>query len=160
MNSDFEPPPFKWVFLVTCGGVATAIAIILGMKQVSSSLKQSPSPSAIATLPQKSSAIPEPTQKSAIAAKPLSKQEIQAIAKLDSESVKLAGQAVPPEQQSISNPPYIAPQVGQLTPEELATAKQAWRYFEKNWNEDTGLVNSADGFSAVTLWDQAAAIAA
>jgi hypothetical protein len=54
----------------------------------------------------------------------------------------------------------VAAQVGQLTPEELATAKQAWRYFEKNWNEDTGLVNSADGFASVTIWDQAAAIAA
>ncbi|PZO38026.1 MAG: hypothetical protein DCF19_17430 [Pseudanabaena frigida] len=161
MNFDFEPPSFKWVFLVTCGGVATAIAIILGMEQLSSNLKQSYSLTASATPIQKSpSPISESTQKVTTAAKPLSKQEIQAIAKLDAESIKLVGQAVPLEQQSISNSPYIAPQVGQLTPVELATAKQAWRYFEKNWNEDTGLVNSADGFPAVTLWDQAAAIAA
>ncbi len=167
MNNDFEPPPKKWVFLATFGGVATAIAVIFGMEQLSSNLKQPllSSSTAIATPtvkatqpPTQSVAQPTPTPTST--AKPLSALEIQAIAKLDSESVKLAGQAVAVEQQEISNPPYIAPKVGQLSAEEMATAKQAWRYFEKNWNEDTGLVNSADGFPAVTLWDQAAAIAA
>ncbi len=171
MNNDFEPPPKKWVFLSTFGGVATAIAIIFGMEQLSSNLKQSAlsSPTtAIATplakdcdrsSPQTSTKPPLPSTPSNLA-KPLSPQEIQAIAKLDNESSKLEGQAVPPEQQQVSNPPYTASQVGQLTPAELATAKQAWRYFEKNWNEDTGLVNSADGFASVTIWDQAAAIAA
>jgi hypothetical protein len=171
MNNDFEPPPKKWVFLVTFGGVATAIALIFGMEQLSSNLKQSvfSSPSkAIATPIVKDNNQPspqisiKPTLKSdpSNSAKPLSPQEIQAIAKLDNDSSKPEGQAVPVEQQQVSSPPYVAAQVGQLTPEELAAAKQAWRYFEKNWNEDTGLVNSADGFASVTIWDQAAAIAA
>ena len=47
-----------------------------------------------------------------------------------------------------------------LTPAEMAIARQAWLYFQRNWNDQTGLVNSADGFASVTMWDQAAAIAA
>jgi hypothetical protein len=47
-----------------------------------------------------------------------------------------------------------------ITPAEQAVARQAWQYFRHNWNDQTGLVNSVDGFTAVTLWDQAAAIAA
>ncbi len=164
MNNDFEPPPKKWFFLATFGGVATAIAIIFGMEQLSSNLKQpllsksmaSATPTTKTSQPSGQSIAPTPTS----TAKPLSAQEIQAIAKLDNDSSKPEGQAVPVEQQQVSNPPYVAAQVGQLTPEELATAKQAWRYFEKNWNEDTGLVNAADGFASVTIWDQAAAIAA
>lgn len=47
-----------------------------------------------------------------------------------------------------------------IMPEDQAIARQAWQYFQRNWNEETGLVNSVDGFQSVTLWDQAAAIAA
>ena len=47
-----------------------------------------------------------------------------------------------------------------LTAQELQTARLAWKYFQRNWNEKTGLINSADDFASVTLWDQAAAIAA
>ncbi|MBL1210866.1 DUF3131 domain-containing protein, partial [Geminocystis sp. GBBB08] len=47
-----------------------------------------------------------------------------------------------------------------LTLGELTAAKTAWAYFQNNWNDKTGLVNSADGFPSVTLWDQAAALAA
>jgi hypothetical protein len=47
-----------------------------------------------------------------------------------------------------------------LTPTEIAVARQAWAYFQQNWQEKTGLVNSVSGFESVTLWDQAAAIAA
>ncbi len=47
-----------------------------------------------------------------------------------------------------------------LTAQELETARRAWIYFQHNWNDKTGLINSADGFESVTLWDQAAAIAA
>ena len=39
-------------------------------------------------------------------------------------------------------------------------ARQAWQYFKRNWNEKTGLVNSVDGFTSVTLWDQSAAMGA
>ena len=47
-----------------------------------------------------------------------------------------------------------------ISPEDQAIARQAWQYFQRNWNEETGLVNSVDKFTSVTLWDQAAAIAA
>ncbi len=162
MNSDFEPPSKKWAFLATVGGIATAIAIVIGMEQLSSHLKQSaissPLASASATPVAKTTAPPTATPVST--SKPLSAQTMEAIAKLDETSVKLIGTPVATEQQQISNPPYVAPQVGKLSDQELAIARQAWRYFEQNWNEDTGLVNSADKFASVTLWDQAAAIAA
>ncbi|HYX16543.1 MAG TPA: DUF3131 domain-containing protein, partial [Nostoc sp.] len=43
-------------------------------------------------------------------------------------------------------------------PEETTTARQAWSYFQRNWNDETGLVNSLDGFASVSMWDQTAAI--
>ncbi|CAN1212568.1 DUF3131 domain-containing protein [Tumidithrix helvetica PCC 7403] len=157
MNSDFEPPPKKWAFLAIVGGIATAIAIVVGMEQLSSYLKQSStsSPPVTASAP--------PVIKTPATVAPIKSQlekDTEAIAQLDAASVKATGKAVPPEQQQISNPPYVAPQLGNLSPEELALARQAWRYFERNWNAETGLINSADGFASVTLWDQAAAIAA
>ncbi len=42
-----------------------------------------------------------------------------------------------------------------LTEQELEWAKIAWRYFENNTHETTGLVNSVDGYPAATLWDTA-----
>lgn len=42
-----------------------------------------------------------------------------------------------------------------LTEQELEWAKIAWRYFENNTHEATGLVNSVDGYPAATLWDTA-----
>lgn len=84
----------------------------------------------------------------------------QAIAKLDAQSLVLPGTPVSPSQAIISKTPYIAPGVGALTPEEMAIAHRAWLYFQCNWNEDTGLVNAVDKLTFVTMWDQAAAIAA
>lgn len=50
-----------------------------------------------------------------------------------------------------------APQVqwlpSPLTPEERLYAQIAWRYFENNYQKNTGLVNSVDGFPSTTLWD-------
>ncbi len=37
-------------------------------------------------------------------------------------------------------------------------AQMAWRYFEHNWNAQTGLVNAIDGLTWTTLWDQGSAI--
>ena len=39
-------------------------------------------------------------------------------------------------------------------------AEIAWRYFERNWNPETGLVNSADSYPVATVWDQGSAILA
>ncbi|MBW4512703.1 MAG: DUF3131 domain-containing protein [Scytonematopsis contorta HA4267-MV1] len=37
-------------------------------------------------------------------------------------------------------------------------AQSAWKYFERNWNSHTGFVNSVDGYTWTTLWDQGSAI--
>lgn len=42
----------------------------------------------------------------------------------------------------------------QLTDQDRATAAAAWRYFEQNYNPESGLVNSVAGYSSGTLWDQ------
>ncbi|RUM69930.1 MAG: hypothetical protein DSZ09_05065 [Sulfurovum sp.] len=40
-----------------------------------------------------------------------------------------------------------------LTKEEKAAAQTAWKYFQNNYNEATGLVNSVDNYPSTTLWD-------
>ncbi|OUS32622.1 hypothetical protein A9Q99_00385 [Gammaproteobacteria bacterium 45_16_T64] len=45
------------------------------------------------------------------------------------------------------------PSSRELNEVEQEMARIAWRYFENNTDEDTGLVNSVDGFPAATLWD-------
>jgi hypothetical protein len=42
-----------------------------------------------------------------------------------------------------------------LTTNELQWAATAWRYFEQNTVEQTGLANSVDGYNATTMWDTA-----
>lgn len=37
-------------------------------------------------------------------------------------------------------------------------AQRAWKYFERNWNPQTGLVNSVDNLSWTTWWDQGSAV--
>ena len=41
----------------------------------------------------------------------------------------------------------------ELTKEEMQWAKIAWRYFENNTIEETGLANSANAYPSTTLWD-------
>jgi len=43
----------------------------------------------------------------------------------------------------------------ELNTTERAMAEVAWTYFKNNTNENTGLVNSVDGYTAATLWDTA-----
>ncbi|MCI5158634.1 MAG: DUF3131 domain-containing protein, partial [Candidatus Electrothrix sp. AUS1_2] len=47
------------------------------------------------------------------------------------------------------------PQPAPLRGEEREWAKIAWRYFENNWQQETGLVNSVQDYPATTLWDTA-----
>ncbi len=42
-----------------------------------------------------------------------------------------------------------------LSEQELEWAQIAWRYFENNYQSETGLVNSVDGYPAATMWDTA-----
>ncbi|MFL9457127.1 MULTISPECIES: DUF3131 domain-containing protein [Nostocales] len=41
---------------------------------------------------------------------------------------------------------------------DIEAARQAWKYFERNWNPQTGLVNSVDNLPWTTWWDQGSAI--
>ncbi len=51
-------------------------------------------------------------------------------------------------------------QNGPLTTEEREMAKIAWKYFENNYQDTTGLVNSVDGYPSTTMWDTASYLAA
>ena len=42
-----------------------------------------------------------------------------------------------------------------LTNQEYQWASIAWQYFENNYQENTGLVNSVDGYPSTTMWDTA-----
>lgn len=42
---------------------------------------------------------------------------------------------------------------GTTTPDDLAHARIAWRYFENNTHPETGLVNSADKYPSTTMWE-------
>lgn len=52
--------------------------------------------------------------------------------------------------------------VGQehLCDADIEIAKIAWKYFENNYQEETGLVNAVNNFSSTTLWDTGSALAA
>ncbi|WP_208099223.1 DUF3131 domain-containing protein [Nostoc sp. 106C] len=145
MTSDFNPPPKSLSILASVGGVVTAIIAIAGLNYWSKQLYSTGT-----VLKTEISTSHSDTPGNAV----------QAIATLDAQSLVLPGTPITPSQAIISKTPYIAPGVGTLTPEETAIAHQAWLYFRRNWNDSTGLVNSVDGFTSVTMWDQAAAIAA
>ncbi|WP_152591491.1 DUF3131 domain-containing protein [Nostoc sphaeroides] len=147
MNSDFEPPPKNFSILATVGGVVTAVIAIAILNSWSKHLSSN-------------LALQKPAIRISTSPTTVAVTEVEAIAKLDAELAVLPGQPIISEELIASKIPYIAPGVGQLTPEEKAMALQAWSYFQRNWYNKTGLVNSVDGFTSVTMWDQAAAIAA
>jgi hypothetical protein len=146
MNSDFEPPPKGWSILAHAGGVVTAIVAIAGLNALSSYLHKTASS--------------QPGTSTAQTAKTDATRGTTTVAKLDNQSIELPGKQVTSEEISATQTPYVAPSVGTLTPKEMEMARGAWQYFQSNWNEETGLVNSVDKFASVTMWDQAAAIAA
>ncbi|WP_208821914.1 DUF3131 domain-containing protein [Tolypothrix sp. PCC 7910] len=41
---------------------------------------------------------------------------------------------------------------------DLIAAQRAWKYFERNWNPQTGLVNSSHNIAWTTWWDQGSAV--
>lgn len=132
MSSDFQPPPKSLSILASVGGVVTAVIAIAILNFWSKQLSQTA---------------------------PIAKSKI-STASLDAKSLVLQGTPITKSQLTEAKTPYVAPGVGSLTPKETATGRQAWLYFQRNWNNETGLVNSVDGFKSVTMWDQAAAIAA
>lgn len=44
---------------------------------------------------------------------------------------------------------------GPLTEGEMAMARIAWKYFENNYQEETGLVNAVNNYPSTTMWDTA-----
>ncbi len=44
---------------------------------------------------------------------------------------------------------------GELTEAEMKVARQAWKYFENNYQEETGLVNAVNNYPSTTMWDTA-----
>ncbi|BCL33892.1 DUF3131 domain-containing protein [Nostoc sp. MS1] len=145
MSSDFQPPPKSLSVLASVGGVVTAIIAIATLNFWSEKISQNTQIPTIAKTDSSTTKVETQAQK---------------IAKLDAQSVVLPGKVIPLGELTISKAPYVAPGVGKLNAVEMASARQAWLYFQRNWNEKTGLVNSVDGFASVTMWDQAAAIAA
>lgn len=140
MNSDFDPPPTGLSLLASVGGVVTAIAMVAGLESLSgyfhkTDIANFTQPAATATAPSKISSNAD-------------------IARLDAQSMQI------PDSTASALHANQPQRSGTLTPQEQAMARQAWQYFQRNWNEKTGLVNSADGFASVTIWDQAAAMAA
>ncbi|MEZ9593530.1 DUF3131 domain-containing protein [Shewanella sp. 10N.261.52.F9] len=53
----------------------------------------------------------------------------------------------------------VASQVSQLNRHDRLLINKAKRYFDKNWNETTGLIDSVQGYSHATMWDVASGIA-
>jgi hypothetical protein len=51
-------------------------------------------------------------------------------------------------------------QNGPLTAGEQAMARTAWRYFQSNTQQNTGLVNAVDNYPSTTMWDAASYIGA
>jgi Protein of unknown function (DUF3131) len=146
MSSDFKPLPLGWSILSALGGVVTVVLAIAGLENLSSHLHAMDAKEAL-----KSKVT---THKDAEM-----KSEQQLIANLDARSLSTPGVSLPPAQMSARLFP-VDIHASTLTPAEMLMARQAWAYFQKNWQQQTGLVNSVSGFESVTLWDQAAAIAA
>lgn len=48
---------------------------------------------------------------------------------------------------------------GNLTEQEMDMARIAWKYFENNYQESTGLVNAVNNYPSVTWWDAASYMA-
>jgi hypothetical protein len=158
MSSDFQPPPKNLSILASVGGVVTAVIAIailnVWSKQLSKASIEKPEIS-ISETASRQLIQPKKPQNPASAGKA---SEI--VTSLDAKSVVSPGQSIPKNQLTVAIIPYIAPGVGKLTSEETKTARIAWSYFQRNWNDETGLVNSVDGFASVSMWDQTAAIAA
>ena len=146
MQPELKPPPQKYSVLVVVGGVATAILAIAGLTWLGKHLSEN-----------KAVEIkPEVNPRLTVEITPQKPEALYALQ--DAQSLSLPGNKVTAKELKANKVPYI-PAESELTTAEMEVAKTAWKYFETNWNEKTGLVNSADKFPSVTLWDQSAAMA-
>lgn len=65
-----------------------------------------------------------------------------------------------PERPLSTIAPVAQPRNGELTEAEMEMARNAWRYFEANWQSDTGFTNAVNAYPSTTLWDTGSYIAA
>lgn len=156
MENDFKPPKKRWVFLTGVGGVTTAVLMILGIEYLSGYFRHrelaSKTPATSQTKTTDSSH--NPPQLLTPSNPP------QDLNQADQASKSLPGQTIPASTTLFPQSLAVAPRSESAPLNTSVMAKQAWMYFQSNWNSTTGLVNSVDGFASVTLWDQAAALAA
>lgn len=160
MKNNIDAPPRLLSILVFFAGITTAILGIYGFEILARRLdknfileRTSKEPAQI-EISVKESQKPEKVDKS---------DEVTMndnFSEFDQASIKLPGEKIVAA--STDQPSRLSEQANSqdFTEQDLEVAKHAWKYFEKNWQKQTGLVNSVDGFSSVTLWDQSAAIAA
>lgn len=147
MQPELKPPPQKYSALVVVSGIATAILAIAGLTWLANRLSTD-----------NSTKIAESNDNDSVVIEEHKPEPLYALQ--DAQSLKLPGNKVTAKELKTTKVPYIPTKATKLTTAELEVAIIAWKYFETNWNKETGLVNSADKFPSVTLWDQSAAIAA
>ncbi len=75
-----------------------------------------------------------------------------------SPKVEPAKRSPPVVQSSLQKAEPVVQGLLELSETDRAAAKQAWKYFERNWNLQTGLVNAVDQLPWTTLWDQGSAL--
>jgi Protein of unknown function (DUF3131) len=143
MSSDFKPPPLGLSMLSAVGGVITVVVAIAGLENLAVYLHQID-----AAMIARSKITTAKDGSMNPAAK--------LVTNLDAQSMTRVGTPVP----SVEMAARAYADTNNLTPAEMSMARQAWAYFQQNWQQKTGLVNSVSGFESVTMWDQAAAIAA
>ncbi len=151
MSSDFKPPPLGLSMLSAVGGVLTVVAAITGLENLSVDLHQTD------VLLTNRFSLGEATPTKITTAKDGGMNPAEKlVANLDAQSMSNSGTTLPSAEMVAKE--YLGEST--LTPAEMSVAHQAWTYFQKNWQQKTGLVNSVSRFESVTMWDQAAAIAA
>ena len=69
--------------------------------------------------------------------------------RVDISKFRSAGTTIP-----MSENQLLLAKTGKASRQDLAHAAKAWTYFEANFNPETGLVNSVNGFPSTTIWDQ------
>ncbi len=73
--------------------------------------------------------------------------------------VEIATAQSAPAKKADAKPPKLR-KSAPLTEREMNMAKIAWKYFENNYQPETGFVNSVDGYPSVTMWDMASYLSA
>ncbi len=147
MSVTFKKPSKILLFLTYGTGILTSFGIIVGAEFLSG--------------------VVPPQQTTQTAKNPGSKQTVEGtlmqpsakFQKEDTISLNLLGEQIDPQAKGTALRSGSTLNAT-LNATDKAVAAKAWQYFGTNLNETTGLVNSADKFASVTLWDQSAAMAA